>query len=310
MPKVSRVPRKCEDCPEEFLPTSNRQKRCPACSPKLRRGQGWRPAACIDCKTVFTPTNSQHKRCTPCGEKRTKENRRAYSARNAPPTSRPCTNPDCTNQVPRNGRVYAKYCSTECKPLCSVKECENHIHAGVVCATHKTQRWKNGGETSRLKHKWAPKGSPCVTCGSTEKKSTRLNKYCSEACKTRWMLYDGNPPKEVFCVHCGISLSLELEDGQTRRRRADTKQCRRCRQDLAKYGMTAGQIADRDGTECYLCHTPVDMALRAPDMGCPSVDHWFPRAAGGDNDPENLKLAHLGCNIAKGSSIPEELKTM
>jgi 5-methylcytosine-specific restriction endonuclease McrA len=80
--------------------------------------------------------------------------------------------------------------------------------------------------------------------------------------------------------------------------------CQRCKNGLRKYGTSVDQLAARDGTTCALCSNPVDMTKRAPHPGCPSVDHRIPRAHGGTNDPTNLQLAHLVCNVLKHDSLP------
>jgi 5-methylcytosine-specific restriction endonuclease McrA len=33
-----------------------------------------------------------------------------------------------------------------------------------------------------------------------------------------------------------------------------------------------------------------------------SIDHVLPIALGGQDTPENVHLAHLGCNVAKGNT--------
>jgi 5-methylcytosine-specific restriction endonuclease McrA len=92
-----------------------------------------------------------------------------------------------------------------------------------------------------------------------------------------------------------------------RRRSHTVKACRRCRQDLSKHGMSVRHLARRDGSACGICAAPVDLTLKAPHPGAPSVDHIFPRARGGDSDPKNLQLAHLRCNILKRDHVLEEL---
>lgn len=52
---------------------------------------------------------------------------------------------------------------------------------------------------------------------------------------------------------------------------------------------------------CILCGKPVDFTKKAPDFFSPSIDHFVPFSRGGDNSLDNLYLAHLGCNIAKGN---------
>jgi len=71
---------------------------------------------------------------------------------------------------------------------------------------------------------------------------------------------------------------------------------------------TRQQIFDRDGYDCYLCGTPVD--LTAPhnmkDPGWetyPHVEHVIPLSLGGDDTLENVKIAHAKCNLAKGTAI-------
>ena len=68
---------------------------------------------------------------------------------------------------------------------------------------------------------------------------------------------------------------------------------------------TRKQIFDRDGYDCYLCNTPVD--LTAPHVrgqpgweNYPHVDHVIPLALGGDDTLENVKIAHAKCNVDKG----------
>lgn len=59
-------------------------------------------------------------------------------------------------------------------------------------------------------------------------------------------------------------------------------------------------IAKRDRYRCGICGERVDMTLKHPDPGFPSIDHIVPLAKGGsDIDPANLQLSHLRCNLAK-----------
>ena len=47
----------------------------------------------------------------------------------------------------------------------------------------------------------------------------------------------------------------------------------------------------------------VDFSLVFPHPGSPSIDHIIPRAAGGKDFPNNLRLAHFRCN-SKKSYLP------
>lgn len=59
---------------------------------------------------------------------------------------------------------------------------------------------------------------------------------------------------------------------------------------------------------CALCFSPMihpdEMreAGRMADDDAPTVDHFKPRAKGGENAMWNLLLAHGGCNRARGST--------
>jgi len=63
------------------------------------------------------------------------------------------------------------------------------------------------------------------------------------------------------------------------------------------------EIADRDGWTCQLCEEQVDRSLEWPDPLSPSLDHTIPLSRGGAHDPDNVQLAHLRCNVAKGDRV-------
>lgn len=84
---------------------------------------------------------------------------------------------------------------------------------------------------------------------------------------------------------------------------------RRRRARLASVPYLPYSLADisvRDGFSCGLCGAPVDMSLRFPDSGSPSVDHVTPLSRGGADAPSNVQLAHLGCNSSKGARIHDD----
>ena len=71
---------------------------------------------------------------------------------------------------------------------------------------------------------------------------------------------------------------------------------------------TRQQIFDRDGYDCYLCNTPVD--LSAPYVQgqpgwetYPHIEHVVPLALGGEDTLQNVKIAHAKCNMDKGPSL-------
>jgi 5-methylcytosine-specific restriction endonuclease McrA len=65
-------------------------------------------------------------------------------------------------------------------------------------------------------------------------------------------------------------------------------------------------IRVRDGGACWICDEAVDRAAVFPDPLSETTDHVIPISLGGDHTPENIALAHLKCNVAKGNKILEK----
>lgn len=62
-------------------------------------------------------------------------------------------------------------------------------------------------------------------------------------------------------------------------------------------------VYHRDGYRCQLCGEPVEMTASPCDADGPSLDHVVPRARGGGDHPDNLRLTHRRCNSARGSDM-------
>ena len=78
----------------------------------------------------------------------------------------------------------------------------------------------------------------------------------------------------------------------------EIKQAMFWRRELVAY------LIDRDGDRCGICAKRVDPDIRSgprgSDMG-PSIDHVIPRSRGGEDELENLRLTHWGCNRKRGN---------
>lgn len=61
----------------------------------------------------------------------------------------------------------------------------------------------------------------------------------------------------------------------------------------------AEEIFERDQYHCWLCGQPT--AGQWPAPWSPSVDHVVPIARGGRHTRENVRTAHLICNIKKAA---------
>lgn len=106
-------------------------------------------------------------------------------------------------------------------------------------------------------------------------------------------------PDRLTCARCGDVVSRFAQ-----RLPANSVQCRPCREATKRsnWAMTVHELAVRDGTTCRFCAGPVDMALTSGPMR-PSVDHILPRSLGGNDEPANLQLLHLRCNIRKSNRV-------
>lgn len=64
-------------------------------------------------------------------------------------------------------------------------------------------------------------------------------------------------------------------------------------------------IGERDGWLCHVCGRRVDRRLRYPNPESATNDHITLLAHGGRNSYDNVKLAHLRCNVSRGWRRPD-----
>lgn len=62
------------------------------------------------------------------------------------------------------------------------------------------------------------------------------------------------------------------------------------------------RLVARDGADCALCGRPVDLTLPLRDRFGASFDHVVRSVDGGDDEVDNLQLAHRSCNEARGKA--------
>lgn len=67
--------------------------------------------------------------------------------------------------------------------------------------------------------------------------------------------------------------------------------------------ITIERLYLRDEAVCHLCTGMVSLKDA-------SIDHVLPRSRGGADAWENVKLAHLTCNLAKSNKLPGESKAL
>lgn len=89
---------------------------------------------------------------------------------------------------------------------------------------------------------------------------------------------------------------------QENRQRWEAERQHRLRANGPQDRYTVTEVGDRDGWACQICGDPVDPSLRSTDPESRSVDHVVPVSRGGTDTLDNIRLAHLGCNLDRNVS--------
>lgn len=68
-------------------------------------------------------------------------------------------------------------------------------------------------------------------------------------------------------------------------------------------GLKITRLMARDGLDCALCGHALDRAVRDPEhRDYITFDHIQPQALAGVDEFSNVRLAHRGCNMLRGST--------
>lgn len=107
---------------------------------------------------------------------------------------------------------------------------------------------------------------------------------------------------KTLCNREGRATGRHAPDPWSDRRR-DNYHRRRARKVASSTGrpVVLAEIAERDRWKCGICRRSVNPKLPWPHPKSPSLDHIEPISRGGAHDPANVRLAHLGCNSARGN---------
>lgn len=113
-------------------------------------------------------------------------------------------------------------------------------------------------------------------------------------------------PRHVDCYECGAPAGETVaprrlcDDCRYGSRSATNRRKNAKRRGIAvAVRYTLNEIADRDGWRCHLCSKAVDRRLPGTAKFGPTIDHLVPVAAGGDDTPQNVALAHRHCNVTR-----------
>lgn len=164
----------------------------------------------------------------------------------------------------------------------------------------------------------------CEVCGLLFTRKGNAQKYCSDECFNKANNIKQAKAKE--CIECGKMFDT-YHDGniccsdKCRRKRTNrlfhvSKDERLKKNGKPDYSITLEKLIMRDNNTCYICGKKCDSNdFIITDEGYfiageryPSIDHVFPIAKGGKHRWNNIKLAHMRCNVMKRDKIITENK--
>lgn len=198
----------------------------------------------------------------------------------------------------------AKFCSDECKTVCSIPGCTRVVKSRTWCHLHYRRYETHGTPTPVGVREWATEWV-CVVCGADVPKGSGRRAHCSNRCQVIWARHGENLERVKECVQCGDIINMFETDTPNRmKRRSDTALCGSCRRrDTRAARRLLADLLIRDFLICGICDQPVDPDLKWPAHRSVTVDHIIPVAHGGSDDIENLQLAHLACNATKQDRV-------
>lgn len=205
----------------------------------------------------------------------------------------------------RNGPV-ATYCSLRCKQVPqraaeSSKRLAERESRPRICASPYCDRQFTPG------HRTTYCSKVCTSVGSMHKRG-QLRAAQSMAIKRGHLAACVIYIRE--CQDCGVTMVKRSKRtgkfivcDECTRRRYQATDARRAhkRRALGPTVLSVHQIAERDGTRCYVCRRKVDMRLSGRAKWGPTIEHIVAVSLGGTNAPENLALSHRHCNVARGN---------
>jgi hypothetical protein len=119
-----------------------------------------------------------------------------------------------------------------------------------------------------------------------------------------------------YCHACGVLFAARTQDQDYCSRECGPRPKNYAVQ-LRSYAINAAtainraDIFGRDSYVCYLCGKPTDPDAKS-SLDRPSIDHIHPIILGGHHTKDNVRTAHLRCNLNKSDKLltPEQLKAL
>lgn len=236
--------------------------------------------ACPSCNSEFETTNS---RKVYCSDKCKLRNHKELNAKEQ--TCKQCS------KTFRSYKVKEFCCST--------------------CRKNHTIAIKEAYKKPKAKHT-----EVCTNCKEQYETSSCTSKYCSYECSYAYKIKQ-KPIHNTKCKECAkffsgtnkskVFCSVTCSDKYKNRKKETTRRRRIVKNGKVNWDISIERLMKRDGCNCYLCGERVDMNVDTNDDRYPSIEHVIPVCKGGTHTWGNVKLAHRGCNTAKGTQIIGEL---
>lgn len=227
----------------------------------------------------------------------------------------------CSKEFTSNRKI-SKYCSPACstkyirREKADIKYCRvcgkllgKLVNGRVYCSKQCDVLW-------RKQNPIYPK--ECLVCGKSFKSNLPKQVYCCKICQSK-----GATKYDSICKKCGKEF--------TKRKNHTGKFCSRkcflsfihataygnkqakCFSDISSVRRAIKlktkfervdvlEVFEWNNWTCQICGEKVDRNLPWPNPMSASLDHIIPFSRGGFHIKENVSLAHLICNIKKGSN--------
>lgn len=140
---------------------------------------------------------------------------------------------------------------------------------------------------------WRADAKRCPSCKAKANNAATAARYANrvDACGNCGKPFAHARDRQDYCSpECRNSKQCERKRGH---RRAAGVGC----------GLSLGDVLARDGGACHICGGPVDLSAPPRSPAAPTIDHVTPLSRGGKHTPENVRLAHYGCNSRKGDKV-------
>lgn len=224
------------------------------------------------------------------------------------PTSVECIQCGSGVQVPKRGPV-PRYCSSSCRSRAS----DVRQRADGRLAQKQRERRERTREANR--------GKVCAICGGLFDAGSAKAKYCSKRCSRAANRARESARGQCSTPGCDKGLrarglcathynatyhkgSQRKYDDPEKRRvwlRRRTQWRRALTRDPSADLIDRDEIGERDGWRCGICRRKVDSTLAYPHPRSPSLDHIVPLSLGGRHVRENVRIAHLSCNVRRSN---------